>query len=222
MSALVLWLSVPLRTQRLCFLRFCTFCFHSGFGKSVCWEKLPRHHNRVENLFSVGFFLFFFSYCNHSKNSQEQWMQHLWGHPCSIWHRVFCKGSLGFCGLQDRTSMDCLYGMLDWIRIYGVWKLGDCLDRFVMFVGAFLSFCCMGAVYWPATEDFCCHGVVWLAVTMLTWMMQYKNVIHMNASTHDFPSRTLHCNKMIYISHLSVLSLLLLISAEKHEELIYN
>lgn len=27
---------------------------------SVCREKLPRHHNRVENLFSVGFFSFFF------------------------------------------------------------------------------------------------------------------------------------------------------------------
>lgn len=80
------------------------------------WNEC-MHHNRVENVFSVGFFSFFFSYCNHSKNSQEQWMQHLWGHPCSIWHRVLCKGSLRFCGLQDRTSMDWLYGMLDWIRI---------------------------------------------------------------------------------------------------------
>lgn len=113
-----------------------------------------------------------------------------------VWDWDFCSSSLGFCGLQ----------------------------AFVMFFEALPSFYRIRPVYWPAETSchFCCHGVVCLVCNTVKMDGTWKNGIRTNGRTRDFLSRTSHRNEMINISHLSVVSLLLLIGVEKHDELIYN
>ena len=155
----------------------------------------------------------FLSYSQDSSDLSRHGLKDLWGCPEDSGTRAFCSGSSGSYMLGGGASMDQTFSSTSYrcsIRV-GYGELGGPADTLGLLL---CSASCSWAVFAVCQGTLSCWGIHCHLVALLWWgectwsTTVFRWVVYFKRHPHEchqprFPSRILHCDEMISVSHVT-------------------